>query len=84
MIESIDTHIESQETLGDEPTVFKSQDRRRVWMELWALWFAVLIVIRLIVMAYKSVGIHEIILITFDVQKGIVQSKNSAICRAID
>ena len=31
-----------------------------------------------------SNGIHEIIRITFDVQKGIVHSKNSAICRAID
>lgn len=62
MKESIDSNIESQETLGNEPTVLAQRDRVRVWMELWALWFGVLIVIRLIVMAYKSFGVHEIIL----------------------
>ena len=29
-------------------------------------------------------GIHEIILITFDVQNGIVQSKNNAICQVTE
>ena len=62
MIESINTHIESQETLGNLPTVVESRERFRVWVELWVLWFVVLILIRMIVIAYKSLGIHEIIL----------------------
>ena len=62
MKEAIDSNIESHETLGDEPTVFVPRDRLRVWIELWTLWFAVLILIRLIVMAYNSFGVHEIIL----------------------
>ena len=48
--------------LGDEPTVFEPRHRLRVWMELWALWFGVLITYSRIVMAYNSFGIHEIIL----------------------
>lgn len=50
------------ETLGDEPTVVAPKERIRVWMELWGLWIAVLILIRLIVTAYKAFGVHEIVL----------------------
>ena len=53
---------ERVETRGDTATILTSKARRSVWIELFVLWIAVLLTIRLLVWIHKNLGVHEIVL----------------------
>ena len=56
------SHTGAPETLGNVATILKPEQRRKVWFELMALWLGILLLIRLLVFLYNSLGVHEVVL----------------------